>query len=491
MANRAETGSPEWWLRQLHYRIQVRRMNVRKLRNYYDGEHNLQFASDRFLMHFGGLFNAFSDNWCETVIDASVERQSLQGFRLSADDKPNMRAWDMWQQSDLDAMFEIANTSVHVDGETIATAWFDDNGKSLVTFDAADTAVVATDPRNPRRKIAGLRVYLDEWGFEHAELFLPGSVHFFRSRTQRAGGYSSVDAQRVMWDPDTLLSSAIVDGPSASIPNVLGVVPMVPMQNKPRLWVRAEDCAAQSELVPIIPLQDAVNKLISDLIITSEAGAFPLRYAAGYTPDVDPNGNPLPPPWMRADKQWAILRDPQAKIGNLEAADLSNWATAVELVVSHIASISRTPPHYLNTSADRLSGESIKSAETGLVAKVTRKMKYRSSNAEDLIRLCGAIENVPEISNATNMETIWSDPESRTESEHIDAVGKKRQVLEVPLEQVWEDAGYSPTAIERMRKMRLIELAEAMERSAELAQQQDTGLPVNPDQEADSNLAPV
>lgn len=484
----AEPGTPEWWLRQLHHRLQIRRTYVRKLRNYYDGDHNLQFASEKFRMHFGGLFSAFADNWCETVVDASLERQRLQGFRVGPEQKPSKDAWSIWQRSDCDSLFEIANLSTHVDGECIATVWWSGvNQESIITFDSADNAVVVSDPRNPRRRLAGLRVYLDEWGFEHAELFLSNSVYFYVSKSTRASGYTSVDAARVQWVPDSLVAGAIVDGPQAVIVNPLGVVPMVPMTNKPRMWLRAQDCTIGSELTPIIPLQDAVNKLISDVLITSEAGAFPLRYAAGYTPEVDDDGNPKAPPWMQKDKTWATLSDPQAKLGNLEAAELGNWTGVITLVVQHIASISRTPPHYLNTSADRLSGESIKSAETGLVAKVLRKIVHRSSNAEEIMRLCGLIEGLPEIYEANDMETIWSDPESRTESEHIDAVGKKRQILEIPLEQSWEDAGYSPTQIEKMLKLRNKELAEAAKHAREMAELEQAGTREEPESGPDGN----
>ncbi|MCU0261436.1 MAG: hypothetical protein MUE78_10485, partial [Ilumatobacteraceae bacterium] len=58
--------------------------------------------------------------------------------------------------------------------------------------------------------------------------------------------------------------------------------------------------------------------------------------------------------------------------------------------------------------------------------------------------------------NAVQAETIWSDPESRTESEHVDSLVKK-MAIGVPLQQLWEDAGYSQTQIARFRQMALEE----------------------------------
>jgi hypothetical protein len=121
-------------------------------------------------------------------------------------------------------------------------------------------------------------------------------------------------------------------------------------------------------------------------------------------------------------------------------------------VIQHIASISRTPPLYLNASADRLSGESIKAAETGLVAKCRRKMRHFGEGWEEVIRLAGKVQNIAKLADATSAETIWGDPETRTESQHVDAVAKRKD-LGVPLPQLWEDLGYSPAQIARFPAM--------------------------------------
>lgn len=468
-----EPGSPEWWLRQLHSRIQTRRYYTALYRDYIDGEHRLAFASSKFRQHFGNLFNAFADNWCETIINASVERMNVEGFRVGPEDEgADKEAWEIWQRNDLDSVSSLAWMESQVSGEAVAVVWYDEDneGKALINMEQADNAVVAVDARNPQKRIAGLRVYLDEWGYEHAELFLPTEVHLYKSKTTRAGAYTSVNSARVQWVPDQIVNTAIVDGVGAVIPNPLNNIPLVPITNNPRLWVRKEDCAIGSELNPIVPLQDAVNKLIADMMVGSEAAAVPLRWVTGYTPEMDTDGNPKPPPWVQDDKMWAVLKSESGKFGSLEAVDIQNYVKAIELLVQHVASISRTPPHYLNTSADRLSGESIKSAETGLVAKVMRKQQIVGEACEEIIRIAGALEGNQTLAEAFQAETLWRDPESRTESEHIDSVVKRRQGLDIPLKQAWADAGYGPTAIARMEAMLEEEQAKAMERAQQMAE---------------------
>ena len=49
-------------------------------------------------------------------------------------------------------------------------------------------------------------------------------------------------------------------------------------------------------------------------------------------------------------------------------------------------------------------------------------------------------------------EVDWSPAESRSESEFVDSLVKKFSIG-VPVQQLWEDAGYSPQQIARFRAM--------------------------------------
>jgi hypothetical protein len=236
-----------------------------------------------------------------------------------------------------------------------------------------------------------------------------------------------------------------------TMPNPLGVVPVIPLQNRPRTRSSRNGVIAQSEIKSIIPLQDAVNKLIADLIVGSDKQALPARWATGLELDTDPVTNkPIKP---QVDTAGLLVSEaPDAAFGTFQAADLRNFVVAIDMLIQHVASISRTPPHYLNASADRLSGESIKAAETGLVAKVRRKMRFFGESHEETMRLAGRIAGIDRLANADRMETIWSDPETRSDAQLMDSLLKKKEIG-VPLEQLWEDAGYTPTQIARFQAM--------------------------------------
>ena len=57
-------------------------------------------------------------------------------------------------------------------------------------------------------------------------------------------------------------------------------------------------------------------------------------------------------------------------------------------------------------------------------------------------------------------ETVWADPENRTEAQHVDALLKMR-ALGVPLAALWEMFGATPVQIERWTVMKAKEDAAA------------------------------
>ncbi|PNE29803.1 hypothetical protein AF335_33080 [Streptomyces eurocidicus] len=202
----------------------------------------------------------------------------------------------------------------------------------------------------------------------------------------------------------------------------------------------------------MIPIQSAINKVTADALTASEFAAWPQRYVTGLEITEDDQGNPIEPFKVAVDKLLQA-EDPQAKFGQFEAASLSNYCDLVGLLLQHLSSISRTPSYYfLVNGGPPPSGEAIISSEAGLVAKVRERMLYFGESWEQVIRLCFAIKGDKRAKEFA-METVWRDPEYRTEAQHIDALLKLQQ-LNVPEEQLWSDAGYTPSQISTFRAMR-------------------------------------
>lgn len=443
-------GSPNWWLRRLHSRLVSRRPHVMKLWCYYDGEHPLAFASQKFLNAFGGLFNAYADNWMPLIVGAVGQRCHVEGFRFGSEPDADDAAWEIWQDNNMDAQSELAMYESLITGESYATAWYDEDDDVELTIEPASNAVVELDPKNHRRRLAGLRTYLDEFGYEHAELFLPDMVHLFRS-TSASDGITTVLSTDNMWQIDDVVV------PDGMMDNPIGKVPMVPLTNNPRLmrhrWL---DTTAQSEIACVLAQQDALNVLAADLLVAAERHALPQRWATGLEIKKDPVSNQTVPPFKPEDWLWQADGDSGptgVQFGQFQAADLSNYVKAIEMAVQHVASQTQTPPHYFYLGGGQPpSGESIRSAEAGLVAKARSKHKHFGEAFEELMRCAFALQK-DDRANETSAETIWADPETRTYSELSDAL-LKQQALNVPDQALWEKAGYSPVEIARFNVWR-------------------------------------
>ena len=462
MVDQLAVGSPEWWLNRLYKKLLDRRDAIATLESYYDGDHPMAFATEQFRSAFHGLFRHLSDNWCGLVVDAVEERLNVQGFRIT--DKIDLQdpppppdllnpvgsadrdAWLIWQRNNMDAGSQMAHNAAFTTGLANALVWADADGKAVITPEHPSQTIVEKVPGSPRRRAAALKTWRDDWtGFIMATVYLPeGLFKFMSEKPVKTGGGTT----RIKW------VQRLVKDESWPLENPLAVVPMVPLHNKERLL---DDC--DSEIRTVIPIQNAVNKLVADMLVASEFQAFRQRWATGLEVPVNPDTNqPIEPFKSAVDRLW-VSEDSDTTFGEFAQADLRIFVAAIEMFVQHIATQSRTPPHYFYLSGQFPSGEAIKSAETGLVAKSRRRMTHFSESWEEVMRLAFAVEDDPR-KDAVLSETLWADPESRSEGEHTDAL-TKLSTIGVPNEALWEKWGFSPQEIARFRQMREAEKALA------------------------------
>lgn len=429
--------TPEWWLVKLSACMDERNKRIKVYDDYYQGVQKLAFATPKFQEAFGATFAPFSDNWCSIAVDAVNERMSVTGFRYGDNAESDKKAWQMWQANDLDAMSQLGQLEALINEESYGLVWPDDDGKPIITFEHPTECIVEFQAGSRTKRAAALKRFVQDDGFIWATLFLPDGVYKFVSKQkQTALGSSKID-----W----LMQET--DGESWPLANPFGTeIPVVPLMNDPRLLT-----GGVSELVDVIPLQDAINKTIADMLVASEFVAAPQRYATGFSPPKDEQGNVLPVFEKLVNRLW-VTSSKEASFGQFPEADLSPYVKVIEMFVTHFASRTRTPPHYFYLNGQFPSGEAIKGAETGLVAKARRKMLIFGEAYEEIMRLGFVVQGDKGRSQEEAIETVWADPETRTEGEHIDATVKKR-ALGIPLEQLWQDAGYSPEQIERFKVM--------------------------------------
>lgn len=468
-----EYDTAKWWLRELTKRLAKRAPLLRKADDFYDGRHRMVFASQKFRQAFGGLFSRFADNWCGVVVDAVEERLHVEGFRFGDKPEADDDAWAMWQRNSLDADSGLLHTDMLTTGYGYGLVWADEDGQPLITIESPHECIVAHEPGSRRKRRAGLKMWRDDAGFLFACLYTPDELYKFRSASKNSELTMDAENIGVEWKPYHPR-----EDDTWPLGHELGV-PLVPIYNRPRT---SKPGQGKSELDGVIEVQQAVDKLCVDLLVASEFGSFRQRYASGYEADEDDDGNEINPFKNIPGGVWTVGppegSNTAVQFGEFGETNLGNIVKAIEMFVQHLASQSRTPPHYLNASADRLSGESIKAAETGLVAKTRKQQRPTGEGWEEIERIGFKVKGDPR-AERWDAETIWSDPEYRTESEHVDALVKLKD-LGVPNEQLQEDAGYSPQQRARFKAMALQDQLEQLLAPAPPALTVRTGGPPQP-----------
>ncbi|MFJ9900258.1 phage portal protein [Streptomyces sp. NPDC091280] len=416
-------STPKEWMQYLYGKLPAPNSPERIYSRYYEGEQQkLAFSQARFKSAFADVFEQWRDNFCAMIVDSTNERLHVDSFRLPDSPGTDKDAREFWQRSSMDAFSNSVHLDALIQGTSYVLVWADRNGDPTITPVSGEQMAVQYKAGSLTELEAAARFYMDSWGRQIATLWTETYVY-------------EIPVGETDWDKGQVAR------------NPLGLVPVVPFANRARLLG-----ASFSDLANVIPIQDAINKTLMDALTASEFAAFPQRWVTGLEIQEDENGTPIEPFQVAVDKLLQA-EDPGAKFGSFSPADLSNYAALVSLLLQHMAAVSRTPHHYfLVNSGSAPSGESLISAEAGLVAKVRERMLHFGEAWEKVLRLCFAVKR-DKRQSAYGMETVWKDPEYRTEAQHIDALLKLKQ-LNVPEEQLWSDAGYSAAQIVSFREMR-------------------------------------
>lgn len=435
-----EVESPDWWREVLLKGLADRTRGKGSIQiplDYYEGLHDLAYADRAYEKAFGGTLKGFANNWSFVVVQAPAERLRPQGVQFGGG-KPTREAWDIWQRNELDSWAAMHQTSTLTTGYGYMLVWPGGDGKASITVEDPRQMIVAYKP-GTRQRAAALKKWADEWtGKLNVTLYLPNALYKWQSQ----GNQWTTGLSIGTWNERQ------VQGEDWPLPNPLNAVPVVEFLNDPSLRLEG-----RSEIRRVIPLQKAVNKLTADMIVASGFASFRQRWATGVEIPVDPEtGKPIEAFKAAVDRVWAV-GDKDAQFGDFAATDLKNYVEAIEMLVQHIAAQSRTPRHYFFQSGQNPSGDAIKSAETGLVAKVLERQLHMGERYEETLRLAGQIEGA-DWANETSAELVWADPEFRTEGELTDAVIKQVQAGLITWRTALRRLGYSPTDIDDMEDER-------------------------------------
>ena len=432
--------SPRWWVDVLFKRLMARLEDVEFFDAYYRGDHPLPWLAPQARTEFRRILKMTRSNYMGLVIDAKAERMQIEGFRVADADgqipeTADADLWRIWQANDMDADSDQAWVEALIAGCSymLVAPNPDDERTPLLTVEHASQVIVAYEPgSNRRRAKAALKVWTDEWtGDYFATLYLPGVLWKMRAKVPSTGVTSE-------WRPQWQFRAGVEE----SERNPLGVVPFSEISCTPRLLT-----GGRPFLSDVTDIQDRINKTIADRLMTQDFGAFPQKWAKGW-PEEDESGNPTPRIEVGRDRM--VTTDAvEAAFGQWDAAPMDPYSAAKREDVKDIASRTRTPAQDLLGEMNNVNGETIKASQSGHIAVVKQFCRYAGDGTERSMRLIQRAAGLPV---APAMETIWADPEYRTEGEKTDAIVKRLAARITSQRQAREDYGYSQAQIARLEQ---------------------------------------
>lgn len=221
----------------------------------------------------------------------------------------------------------------------------------------------------------------------------------------------------------------------------LGVVPLIMTLNRRMTG----EWRGQSEMASVIPVTDACMRTLTNMQVGIEALGTPQRYALGMTKAdfVDKQGNPLPT-WEAYFGQVWTSANPDAKLGQFDAADMKNYHETVRLYGQLGASATGYPPEYFGITSVNPPGEGGIRAREARVVKRTER-----SNAETGVGLGWALGlahrfRSKEWPEGRRVIPEWHDPGTPTVAQRADAIQKLAGGTRIlSREGAWDELGWS------------------------------------------------
>jgi hypothetical protein len=393
-------------------RIRTGTARYAKTERYYDGRHDLAFATEKFQNTFGSLFREFALNLCPIVCDAVRDKLRITGF--SAESKGADRLSDaanyIWRRNRMETRAGEAHKEALRCGDAYLIVWPNARGEAVIYPNRAANMAVFYDEDSPGTITLAAKRWRVETGGERLNLY-------YADRIEK---YTSADG-----GGDKFTRDAVVKNP-------YGVVPVFHLANNSDVG-----SLGRSELDAAIPVQDGLNKSVLDMLVAMEFAAYRQRWAAGIELDYDKDGKPVAPFRAGVEHLW-ISENPDARFGDFEAARLDQFLKVKDSFRVDMATVTGTPLHYFLQNASGFpSGESLRRAESRFLAKVRDRQAAFGEVWADVMSFALRIET----GRTADLRTLWEDAAPLSEKEKLANLLMKRQ-LGIPQQRLVNEAGY-------------------------------------------------
>lgn len=400
--------------------------DIRHLR-YREGEarvENLGMAIPPGMRHFMVFVS-----WCDTLVSGHTDRQQVRHLILPGEERSNPQLQRIWDASNMDAKVPMASDDSWTFGRSFWSVGANGEDKSLplVRAESPREMSAIVDPRREAMRAAA-RFYGDDEGFagtpRFATLYLPDVTVWIEN----------VKGKWVEVDRDE---------------HRLGAVPVVMHLHRNRTG----EWAGRSGLEPLIPYVDSATRTLTNMQFGQEAHGIPRMFMTGVSQNefVDADGKPVPMFEAYFDAIH-MLSDANAKVGQLDAADLKNFETALSIVAKQASSVTKMPPDYFGISTTNPAGEgAIRASEARLIRSVEAQNMQLGTSLGWVMALAMRFATGDRV-QGDRVRVDWFDPATPTMAQRMDAIAKAKAQGILSREGAWDELGWSEPRKQRERE---------------------------------------
>ncbi len=433
-------------------------------REYDDGIHRTKLTERQrqYLQTAKGI--EFTANYCPMVIDAKANRLKVSGFDCE-DDTQKEKLWDWWRKNRMDGKQNVIHRAAIRDADSFVLVEWDNDAKI---------------PRfhfEPGYAGDGVMVYYSDERRDEIEF---ASKHWRVSKGISAGKMRRMNLyfpnriEKYVSDDDTDMGSYMpyMEDVDTVAPGYLGMaginwwtdnrtetgkplgIPIVHFKHNDK-----GDSFGTSHLADVIPIQDAVDKALIDLMGAMDSDAFDIL--AGYGTDQWANLKVGP------GAIAAVSKSPQeAKLERVNGGDSTTKLLAgYNALVMEIARISGTPLSHFQISG-QVSGEgTLKQQEVALVSQVEKAQTDFGNAWEMVMAIARRLENAfgdTRMDEDKLIETVWEQAESRNDMEQAQTLAIRVGQLGVSESQAQTEMGYDETQIAAFKREKMRAQAMAL-----------------------------
>ena len=359
-------------------------------------------------------------NWCRVLVEGTSNRQQIRSVRRVDDLTDDLTLKAIRARSNFDQQLAMFNRDRLTFGRAIFSAFPGEDGSARIRAESPREMAVEIDEY--REVIArSARFYGSDLTrgtlYMEADAAAPSrTIHVRRERY----GHRWVEVERDEYD---------------------GPLPLFLHLNRRETgsW------AGESQLVDLIPIQDAAGRSLTLMGYSQDAHGFPKVILKGVEAGdfVDGNGNLIP----RIEAYFntlTLLKSKDAGATQLTPADLKNFDTALDMYGRQASSVTTVPAHYFGIlPRNNPSSEGALSFEEQMfVQGIEQQNREVGTTLGWLFSYARELETGEAIPNNA-VQVDWHNPATPTVAQRMDAIVKARQVGLLSREGAWDEMGWS------------------------------------------------